>query len=406
MRRRIWQALAVAVFLLVLSRTAVQRDLQASAFQEKIEQCLEAGELPVVVLSQESGEYESLGKSALWAAEYAAEQVNKNGGVNGCKVRIVSENTGSDNSKALSLYQGASRAAFAVLGPIDAPETTYIAQNVERNETVHIAAYSYAESRQLMAPYGISYMSDSEEGELEEVRVWAQQNPDIKNIVLYTMSQDESKENTTELFQNTLADLGLNILKIVDVKPEAGEQDYSYYAIQGLNEDADGYVFLIRGRECANILVKLRQHGVEEGRRISISFSAYGSELFEIAGDQLDGVSIWNKFDPFYKGTQWQQLLKAYEKNIGNTGSVVQVANPVADYYDAVQAICKCYEQFGVTSDNYGEFIGNADVAQWFYNSQMLSGIQSDFRWQEGQKITDYQFFVFEGEMPVNRNDK
>ena len=305
MRRRIWQALVVAVFLLVLSRTAVQRDLQASAFQEKIEQCLEAGELPVVVLSQESGEYESIGKSVLWATEYAAEQINKNGGVNGCKVRIVSENTGSDNSKALSLYQGASRAAFAVLGPIDAPETTYIAQNVERNETVHIAAYSYAESRQLMAPYGISYMSDSEEGELEEVRVWAQQNPDIKNIVLYTMSQDESKENTTELFQNTLADLGLNILKIVDVKPEAGEQDYSYYAIQGLNEDADGYVFLIRGRECANILVKLRQHGVEEGRRISISFSAYGSELFEIAGDQLDGVSIWNKFDPFYKGTQW-----------------------------------------------------------------------------------------------------
>lgn len=406
MRRRIWQALAVAVFLLVLSRTAVQRDLQASAFQEKIEQCLEAGELPVVVLSQESGEYESIGKSGLWAAEYAADQVNKSGGVNGCKVRIVSENTGSDNSKALSLYQGASRAAFAVLGPIDAPETIYIAQNVERNETVHIAAYSYAESRQLMAPYGVSYMSDSEEGELEEVRVWAQQNPDIKNIVLYTMSQDESKENTTELFQNTLADLGLNILKIVDVKQEAGDQDYSYYAIQGLNEDADGYVFLIRGRECANILVKLRQHGVEEGRRISTSFSAYSRELFEIAGDQLDGVSIWNKFDPFYKGTQWQQLLKAYEKGRTNTGSVVQVANPVADYYDAVQAICKCYEQFGVTSDNYEKFIGNADVAQWFYNSQMLSGIQSDFRWQDGQKITDYQFFVFDGEMPVNRNDK
>ena len=52
-------------------------DLQASAFQEKIEQCLKAGELPVVVLSQESGEYESIGKSALWAAEYAAAQVNK-----------------------------------------------------------------------------------------------------------------------------------------------------------------------------------------------------------------------------------------------------------------------------------------------------------------------------------------
>ena len=240
MKRRIWQALVVAGLLLVLSRTAVQRDLQASAFQEKIEQCLKAGELPIVVLSQESGEYESIGKSALWAAEYAAAQVNKNGGVNGCNVRIVSENTGSDNSKALSLYQGASRTASAVLGPVDAPETVYIAQNAEKNGTVHLAAYSYAESRQLMAPYGISYMSDSEDGELEEVRVWAQQNPDIKNIVLYTMSQDESKKNTTKMFEDTLSDLGLNILKIVDVKPGADEMDDSYYAIQGLNENADG----------------------------------------------------------------------------------------------------------------------------------------------------------------------
>lgn len=406
MRRRIWQALVVAGLLLVLSRTAVQRDLQASAFQEKIEQCLEAGELPVVVLSQESGEYESLGKSALWAAEYAAQQINKNGGVNGCKVRIVSENTGSDNGKALSLYQGASRAAFAVLGPVDAPETMYIAKNAEQKGTVHLAAYSYAESRQLMAPYGISYMSDSEEGELEEVRVWAQQNPDIKNIVLYTMSKDESKENTTKMFEDTLPDYGLHILKIVDVKPGADDQDDSYYAIQGLNEDADGYVFLIRGRECANILVKLRQHGVQDGRRISTSFSAYGSELFAIAGDMLDGVSIWNKFDPFYPGTEWQQLLKDYEKDKVNGGSAEQMPGPVADYYDAVQAICKCYEQFGVTSENYEEFIGNADVVQWFYNSESLDGIQSDFRWQGGQKITDYQFFVFEGETPVNRNDK
>ena len=117
MKRKIWQAFVVAGLMLFLSRTAVQRDLQASAFQEKIEQCLKAGELPVVVLSQESGEYESIGKSALWAAEYAAAQVNKNGGVNGCNVRIVSENTSSDNSKALSLYQGASRTAFCSAWP-------------------------------------------------------------------------------------------------------------------------------------------------------------------------------------------------------------------------------------------------------------------------------------------------
>ena len=145
MKNRVWQAIVVIVFLVVLSRTALQRDLQASAFEEKINQSLENGYLPVVVLSQESGEYRSLGKSALWAAEYAADKVNENGGVNGCKVQIISENTNSEKSKALSLFQGASRASFLVLGPMDAPETAYIAKNVERNQTINIAAYSFAE---------------------------------------------------------------------------------------------------------------------------------------------------------------------------------------------------------------------------------------------------------------------
>ena len=69
MKNKVWQAMVVIVFLVVLSRTALQRDLQASAFEEKINQSLENGYLPVVVLSQESGEYSSLGKSALWASE-------------------------------------------------------------------------------------------------------------------------------------------------------------------------------------------------------------------------------------------------------------------------------------------------------------------------------------------------
>ena len=43
MKNKVWQAMVVIVFLVVLSRTALQRDLQASAFEEKINQSLETG---------------------------------------------------------------------------------------------------------------------------------------------------------------------------------------------------------------------------------------------------------------------------------------------------------------------------------------------------------------------------
>lgn len=66
MKNKVWQAMVVIVFLVVLSRTALQRDLQASAIlKKKLISLWENGYLPVVVLSQESGEYRSPGKICL-----------------------------------------------------------------------------------------------------------------------------------------------------------------------------------------------------------------------------------------------------------------------------------------------------------------------------------------------------
>lgn len=404
MKSRLMRIVLVIFFGLFLYAEAARSDILASAFREEIEGCLEDGYLPVVMLSQETGEYDFIGVSARWAAEYAVDQVNDAGGINGCQVKLVVANTNSEKSRALSLYEGAQSASFLILGPIDAPETAYIA-NAKRdddNYLVHLAAYSYAESRQEVSPYGISYMSDSEDGELEAVKVWAQQNPDISNVVLFTMSEDESKKNTAVLFQDTFEDIGLHICETVDVKLNAGKEDYRKYAIQALNEKADGYVFLLSGKDYANILVELRRHGVDEGRRISASFSSYVSDTIDIAGEALDGTYIWNKFDPFYEGGEWQKLLDNYAWS-DHQGELI--GNSVADYYDAVMAICTCYEKFGVTSENYQSFQNNPEVAQWFYNSDTLNGIQGDFCWVEGKKIMDYQFFVFQGKTPVNQKN-
>lgn len=403
-KHRVIQGLIVAFFLLFLYGEAIQNDMISQRFEEKIEECLQEGYLPVVILTQETGAYDYIGQPALWAAQYAADQINEAGGINGCEIKLVSEDTGSEKSRALSLYRGAARKCCVILGPVDAPETAYISQNIESGDrTVHIAAYSYEDSGEGHAPYSISYMSDSEDGELEAVRVFAAENPDIKDVVLFSMSSDESKNSTALEFLDRLEELGLNILDVVDVVPDAGETDYQRYAIQALNQKADGYLFLLSGKDYAEILKELRSHGVEEGRRITASFSAYDPETVEIAGDSLDGTYIWHKIDPYYEGQEWQQLLAAY----GKTGQEEeQVSVPVADYYDAVMAICRCYEEFGITSDNYVSFRDNEQIAEWFYDSEQLRGIQGNYSWENGKKISDYQFFVYDGTVPVNLKNR
>ena len=401
MRKSKWIQIAVlAAFLFFLYRGSVQNDMIAERFEAEIEACLQEGELPVVVLSQETGAYDYVGQPALWGARYAAEQINRRGGVNGCRVRIVAADTGSEKSRAFSLYKGAARKSCVILGPLDAPETVYISQNTGTEYTAaHIAAYSYEESRQGRAPWAISYMSDSEDGELEAIRVFAAENPDIRDVVLFTTSADESKNSTALLFQEKQEELGLHILDVVDVRPDAGKEDYRKYTIQALNQKAEGYLFLISGREYGEILRELRSHGVEEGRRITASFSAFGQETAEIAGEALDGTYIWNKIDPYYEGEEWQELLEAYEES-GHRKE--QISQPVADYYDAVMAICRGYEELGINCRNFESFCQSSAVAEWFYSSEELEGIQGSYRWEEGKKLSDYQFFVYDGTVPVN----
>ena len=396
------QILIVLLFFILLYTEAAKSDLLASSFQEEIARCLDNGELPIVMLTQETGEYAYVGRPAVWAAEYAVGQVNRAGGINGERVRLVTANTNSDKGRALSLFQGAQRETFLVIGPADAPETAYIAAYAQDNRVIHLASYSYAQARQEVAPYGISYMSDSEDGELEAVKAWAKRNPDIKDVVIFTSLEDESKKNSTVLFQSTLGDIGLSVRDIVDVKPDAEKAEYQKYAMQALNQKADGYIFLLSGKEYANILVELRRHGIDEGRRISASFSSYISETIKIAGDALDGTYIWNKFDPFYSGSEWQALLTAYgaEQQRGDL-----IANSIADYYDAVKAVCRCYETFGVTSKTYKSFQENKKMAEWFYNSDRQDGIQGSFAWHNGKKVMDYQFFIFQGEKPINQKN-
>lgn len=66
-KHRVIQGLIVAFFLLFLYGEAIQNDMISQRFEEKIEECLQEGYLPVVILTQETGAYDYIGQPALWA---------------------------------------------------------------------------------------------------------------------------------------------------------------------------------------------------------------------------------------------------------------------------------------------------------------------------------------------------
>ena len=150
-------------------------------------------EWEIPMLTAATGAIAYVGKPAGWAAEYAAEIINANGGIRGVPVKVTVLDTAFDTSKAVTQMTSVVDNALVVLGPMDAPGAESAGQVAYDGGVPNIAAYSFQDIRDLYAPYVMGYMTDSEEGDLAAAQEWTAVNDDIKKIVIFYTPTDASQ---------------------------------------------------------------------------------------------------------------------------------------------------------------------------------------------------------------------
>lgn len=348
----------------------------------------------IPVLSAETGAIAFVGKPASWAAQYAASVINEQGGINGVPIKVVTYDTKFDTAEAVSAMSQVVDDSLIVVGPMDAPGGQAAGQLAFDARVANIAAYSYADVRAEYSPYAISYMTDSEEGDWLAAQQWKKLNDDIKTVVIFTCPTDSSQMATTKLLEENLPSIGIEVLKVVEV--ETGTLDCGPAAIQAINAGADGYISVVRADENAKVVAELRARGVEEGRRITCGFSSYSSNYIDVVdAGALEGTYIWNKLDPSYNGAEWNTLVEAYKKDFDGAAPT---SNPVPDFYNALMAIKQCYEELGITGDPAKYDEEKTAIAEWLYNSPVITGIQGDYQWVDGKKIAPVYYFQFDAD--------
>lgn len=362
----------------------------------EVEVAVEQWEIPV--LSAVTGPIAYVGKPASWSAEYAAKIINEQGGINGVPVKVNIMDTKFDTAEVASCLSQVIDKSLVIVGPMDAPGGEVAGQMIFDASLPNIAAYSYEDSRTAYAPYAIAYMTDSEEGDVIAAKKWIELNPDIKKVVLFACPSDASQVAITELLEEFLPTIDVEVAGVVEV--ETDTLDCGPAAVQALNYGADGYLSVLRADENAKVVSELRTRGVEEGRRITSGFSSYSDNYISVAGaSALDGTYIWNKLDPNYDGDEWNTLVAAYQADFDGASPI---SNPVPDFYNALMAIKTCYEELGITGNPDLAEAEKTAIAEWFYNSPTIHGIQGDFTWEKGKKIMDVYYFQFEGDSPAS----
>ena len=348
-------------------------------------------ELPAILPL--SGEIYYLGESAKRAIDYAVDEINAAGGINGIPVHTTFYDSEFNKNRSKDIVEKLVKTQRFLIGPVDSNGTAAIADIIRESGTPDVATYSFESVREQSAPYGISYMSDSTTGEIAAIDIWKELNPDIEKVVIVINKGESSQMETADLLQDKLTELDMKLLRVIEI--DAALNNGLNAVVEALNTNADGYIILARTENYVKFVAEMRQRGITDGRRFTASFAGYEIPLIQEYREQLSGTYIWNKFDCDYKGEEWQKLLAAYKKDHdGNVpGSCI-----VSEMYNVVYAWKACIEELNLSPEVLNLKEEKKSIADWFYNSSVQHGIQGDYQWIRGNKLTSVYYFKINDE--------
>ncbi len=347
-----------------------------------------------------SGEISNLGEDALWAAEYAVDEINASGGIQGIPVKIELYDSQNSESQVKKYAKEIAETNRFFIGPIDSVGTAAEAEIISDTGTPNIAAYSFETLRLQAAPYGISYMSDSTDDELEAVREWKELNPDIEKVAIVVTKGETAQIETSEALKAYLNELNMSAEAVVEM--DLTENGGMNAVAEALNAKVDGYVVLARSEEYVKFVSEIRKRGVTEGRRVTASFASNDYNMFRQNRTVMEGTYIWNKFDVGYQGEEWQKLLQAYRNDHDGQDPSTNIT---PDIYNAVYAWKQCMEELALGPKPDDLKTEKEKIAEWFSASPVINAIQGDYQWLNGNKKGQFYYFqIDENGVPRSLN--
>jgi len=336
----------------------------------------------VPVLSSITGPIAYVGEPAIWAAQYAADKINAEGGVRGVPIEIIPYDT------EFKAEVGAQYAAMLVddslfiLGCMAAPVSLAMGQIIFDAKVPNIGSYAYQGIRDDLGPYVSAYMPDSDAGDLSAASQWTKKLG-YKSIVVFYTSSDSAMNSCKVTLENELEkNTGTKISGYVEV--ETGALDVGSAVVQALSYGADAYYIILRIDEAGKVVNELRSRGVDASEKICVTFAGVGPGLIDICGDNANGLYAWQKLDFDYPGKDWQDLIVAYKSKF----DVAPNQPPVPGFYNSILAFAKCVEELQLTGDKKKLQEERDAIANWMYNNPGIEGIQGTFSWTKGQLVT------------------
>lgn len=246
------------------------------------------------------------------AALMAADEINKNGGINGKKLEIVVKNDGNDPEMALTTLENFKKDDIKiVVGPYPSGSAVKIFDYANSNDILILSPTISSQIFMGRNDNFFTFISTSER-QGRELAQFALERDKVKKVVLlYEHTNASYSSGVCDSFAGYFKDKGGKVLSKIGY---ISGNDVSFYKIAGqiMKYEPEGVVSVLPALDNAILLQQLNKVGFRGF--VYSGMWANTMDLITNGGDALGNIRVAGMTDINFPGSSWNIFRKNYNK--------------------------------------------------------------------------------------------
>jgi len=335
-----------------------------------------------------TGPIAAIGEFLMWGAQYAAQEINASGGIEGVPVKVIPVDTGMDPQKGSVEMARIVKDSLVAMGPVPEPVIMAAMPIAVEAGMMSMTATTSLEYAQKFLPWTVSWFPATLDRLPPLVAAWAKEFPDMKEVVQF-IEPYGPWPGMADAHVKGLKSAGIAVLPPVQVPTDAVA--FGPLVVKALEEKPDGIVLVCNSEKAARIIKELRSRGWQKMGHVLVFSSADDAQLYSTGGADLNGVQVYNYINLDISNPRWDAFKAAFAKD--HNGMAPFSLSP--NYYDALYMIKEAIEKTGVTGDPSKLDAERKKIADYCANVKDFHGLL--FNWDMDNGIpTNKPTYVFQ----------
>ena len=353
--------------------------------QEEEEEEPEEWELPVLLPL--TGPIAGYGLMGQWSAEYAAEQINAAGGIDGKPVKLTYYDCPMDPGIAVvSATEAIAKDPLYIIGPLD-PVSMGAMVHLAVEEGVCLTGEMFPDVMVQYAPWVTYERTAIWPTTIAGIGEWVDIHPEIETIVMIYDPYMNSDPASGVI--PACEEFGLTLLEAIEI--ETGQLDMSAVATRALAANPDGFMSQMHGDTHARLCKELYERGMTEGWRITSGGQANSPDLYTIGEGYIEDTYIWDTGDVTSNDPDWLAYVDAFAADHDGAFPLTW-AN--WGFYEAVYAFKAAVERMNITGLPSKLAEERLAIRDFLFNAEGIPSVfGGTYNYVEGFKVMDLMFY-------------